>query len=149
LPSELLERRPDVRRAEELLVQANANIGVARAQFFPSLSLSDSTGTSSSQLKKIFESGNVYTYAVGSLSQPIFDGGKIRANYREAKAKDQELIDTSATTPVPPVTSKSLPQTPPFTNHSLPYRLPSNKRPSLSFSCITPLAAAGRTSGQK
>jgi len=94
LPSELLERRPDIRRAEELLVQANANIGVARAQFFPSLSLSDSTGTSSSQLKKIFESGNVYTYAVGSLSQPIFDGGKIRANYREAKAKDQELIDT-------------------------------------------------------
>jgi multidrug efflux system outer membrane protein len=94
LPSDLLERRPDIRRAEELLVQANANIGVARAQFFPSLSLSDSTGTSSSQLKKIFESGNVYTYAVGSLSQPIFDGGKIRANYREVKAKDQELIDT-------------------------------------------------------
>jgi multidrug efflux system outer membrane protein len=94
LPSDLLERRPDVRRAEELLVQANANIGVARAQFFPSLSLSDSSGTSSSQLKKIFTSGNVYTYAVGSLSQPIFDGGKIRANYREVKAKDQELIDT-------------------------------------------------------
>jgi multidrug efflux system outer membrane protein len=94
LPSDLLERRPDVRRAEELLVQANANIGVARAQFFPSLSLSDSSGSSSSQLKKIFDSGNIYTYATGSLSQPIFDGGKIRANYREAKAKDQELIDT-------------------------------------------------------
>lgn len=94
LPSQLLERRPDVRRAEELLIQANANIGVARAQFFPSLSLSDSSGSSSSQLKKIFDSGNIYTYAVGSLSQPIFDGGKIRANYREVKAKDQELIDT-------------------------------------------------------
>ena len=94
LPSDLLERRPDIRRAEELLVQANANIGVARAQFFPTLSLSDSSGTSSSQLKKIFDSGNIYTYAVGSLSQPIFDGGKIRANYREVKAKDQELIDT-------------------------------------------------------
>jgi multidrug efflux system outer membrane protein len=94
LPSELLERRADVRRAEELLVQANANIGVARAQFFPSLSLSDSSGSSSSQLKKILSSGNIYTYAVGSLSQPIFDGGKIRANYREVKAKDQELIDT-------------------------------------------------------
>ena len=94
LPSELLERRPDVRRAEELLIQANANIGVARAQFFPSLSLSDTSGTSSSQLKKIFDSGNIYTYAVGSLSQPIFDGGKIRNNYREAKAKHQELLDT-------------------------------------------------------
>jgi multidrug efflux system outer membrane protein len=94
LPSELLERRPDVRRAEELLIQANANIGVARAQFFPSLSLSDTAGTSSSQLKKIFDSGNIYTYAVGSLSQPIFDGGKIRNNYREAQAKDKELLDT-------------------------------------------------------
>jgi multidrug efflux system outer membrane protein len=94
MPSELLERRPDIRRAEELLVQANANIGVARAQFFPTLSLSDTTGTSSSQLKKIFDSGNIYTYAVGSLSQPIFDGGRIRNNYREAKAKDQELLDT-------------------------------------------------------
>jgi multidrug efflux system outer membrane protein len=94
LPSQLLERRPDVRRAEELLVQANANIGVARAQFFPQLSLSATGGTSSSQLKKIFDSGNIYYYAVGSLSQPIFDAGKIRNNYREAQAKDKELIDT-------------------------------------------------------
>jgi multidrug efflux system outer membrane protein len=94
LPAELLERRPDVRRAEELLVQANANIGVARAQFFPSLSLTGDAGTSSSQLKKIFDSGNIYTYVVGSLSQPIFDGGKIRNNYREAQAKDKELVDT-------------------------------------------------------
>ena len=94
LPSELLERRPDVRRAEELLVQANANIGVARAQFFPTLSLSATGGTSSSQLKKIFDSGNIYYYAVGSLSQPIFDAGKIRNNYREAQAKDQELLHT-------------------------------------------------------
>jgi multidrug efflux system outer membrane protein len=94
LPSELLERRPDIRRAEELLVQANANIGVARAQFFPSLSLSATGGTSSSQLKKIFDSGNIYYYAVGSLSQPIFDAGKIRNNYKEAQAKDQELLHT-------------------------------------------------------
>jgi multidrug efflux system outer membrane protein len=94
LPSDLLERRPDIRRAEELLIQANANIGAAKAQFFPSLSLSDSSGSSSSQLKKIFDSGNIYTYASGSLSQPIFDGGKIRNNYRYAKATDKELIDT-------------------------------------------------------
>jgi multidrug efflux system outer membrane protein len=94
LPSDLLERRPDIRRAEELLIQANANIGVARAQFFPQLSLSATGGTSSSQLKKIFDSGNIYYYAVGSLSQPIFDAGKIRNNYREAQAKDKELLDT-------------------------------------------------------
>jgi multidrug efflux system outer membrane protein len=94
LPSDLLERRPDVRRAEELLVQANANIGVARAQYFPQLSLSASGGTSSSQLKGLVESGNAYYYAIGSLSQPIFDAGKIRNNYRLAKATDKELLDT-------------------------------------------------------
>jgi multidrug efflux system outer membrane protein len=94
LPSQLLERRPDILRAEELLKQANANVGAAKAQFFPSFSLSDSSGTSSSQLKKIFTTGNVYTYASGALSQPIFDGGKIRNNYRYYKAADQELVDT-------------------------------------------------------
>jgi multidrug efflux system outer membrane protein len=94
LPSDLLERRPDIRRAEELLIQANADIGVAKAQFFPALSLSATGGTSSSQLKKIFDASNIYYYAAGSLSQPIFDGGKIRNNYQEVKAKDQELIHT-------------------------------------------------------
>jgi len=94
LPSQLLERRPDILRAEELLKQANANVGAAKAQFFPSFSLSDSSGTSSSQLKKIFTAGNVYTYASGAISQPIFDGGKIRNNYRYYKAADQELVDT-------------------------------------------------------
>ena len=94
LPSDLLERRPDVRRAEELLIQANANIGVARAQYFPQLSLSATGGTSSSQLKGLVESGNAYYYAIGSLSQPIFDAGKIRNNYRLAKATDKELLDT-------------------------------------------------------
>jgi multidrug efflux system outer membrane protein len=94
LPSGLLERRPDVRRAEELLVQANANIGVARAQYFPQLSLSGTGGTSSSQLKGLVNSGNVYYYAIGSLSQPIFDAGKIRNNYRLAEATHKELLDT-------------------------------------------------------
>jgi multidrug efflux system outer membrane protein len=94
LPSALIERRPDVRRAEELLVQANANIGVARAQYFPQLSLTGSSGTSSSQLDGLVNSGNAYYYAIGSLSQPIFDGGKIRNNYRLAQATHKELLDT-------------------------------------------------------
>lgn len=94
LPSDLLERRPDIRRAEELLVQANANIGVAKAQFFPQLSLSGTGGTSTSQLKGIVESKNLYYYAVGSLSQPIFEGGKLTNNIHYAKAEDQELVDT-------------------------------------------------------
>jgi outer membrane protein, multidrug efflux system len=94
LPSELLERRPDIRRAEELLVQANANIGVARAQFFPQLSLSGTAGTASYQLKGLVDSSNFYYYAVGTLTQPIFEGGKLRNNLRLAKANDQELLDT-------------------------------------------------------
>jgi multidrug efflux system outer membrane protein len=94
LPSDLLERRPDVRRAEELLIQANANIGVARAQYFPQLSLSGTGGTSSSQLNGLVNAANVYYYAAGNLSQPIFDAGKIRNNYRLAKATDKELLDT-------------------------------------------------------
>jgi multidrug efflux system outer membrane protein len=94
LPSDLLERRPDIRRAEQLLVQANANIGVAKAQFFPALSITGTGGTSSSQLKGLVDSKNAYYYAVGSLSQPIFDAGKIRNNYRQAQADHKELLDT-------------------------------------------------------
>ncbi len=94
LPSDLLERRPDVRRAEELLVQANANIGVARAQYFPQLSLSGTGGVGSSQLKGLIDSGNAYYYIAGSLSQPIFDAGKIHNNYRLALATHKELLDT-------------------------------------------------------
>jgi multidrug efflux system outer membrane protein len=94
LPSELLERRPDIRRAEQLLVEANANIGVAKAQLFPQFSLSATGGTSSNQLKGLVESKNLYYYAYGTVSQQIFDGGKLRNNLRLAKATDQELIDT-------------------------------------------------------
>jgi multidrug efflux system outer membrane protein len=94
LPSDLLERRPDVRRAEQLLVQANANIGVARAQYFPQFSLSGTGGVSSSQLAGIVASKNAYYYAIGSVSQPVFDAGKIRNNYRLAQAQHKELLDT-------------------------------------------------------
>ena len=94
LPSELLERRPDIRRAEELLVQANANIGAAKAQLFPQFSLSGEGGTSSNQLKSLVDSKNFYYYAYGSVSQPIFDGGKLRNNLRYYRAEDQESIDT-------------------------------------------------------
>jgi multidrug efflux system outer membrane protein len=94
LPSDLLERRPDIRRAEELLIQANANIGAARAQYFPQLSLSATGGFSSDRLVKLLAASNGYYYALNSLSQPIFDGGKIRANYRLAQAEHKELLDT-------------------------------------------------------
>jgi multidrug efflux system outer membrane protein len=94
LPSQLLERRPDIRQAEANLMQANANIGVARAQFFPALSLSGTGGTSSSQLKKLVDAGSAYWYIAGSLSQPIFEGGKLTNNLRYAKAEQQEMLVT-------------------------------------------------------
>jgi multidrug efflux system outer membrane protein len=94
LPSELLERRPDIRRAEELLVQANANIGAAKAQLFPQFSLSGEGGTSSSQLKGLVDAKNFYYYLYGSVSQPIFDGGKLRNNLRYYRAQDREYIET-------------------------------------------------------
>lgn len=94
LPSALLERRPDIRRAEELLVQANANIGAAKAQLFPQFSLSATGGTSSSQLRTLVDAKNAYYYASGTLSQTIFDGGKLRNNLRYYRAEDQEYIDT-------------------------------------------------------
>jgi len=94
LPSELLERRPDVRRAEQLLIQANANIGVAKAQYFPQLSLSGTGGTSSSQLKGLVDSKNAYYYAIGTLTQPVFDASKIRDNVHLAEATHKELLDT-------------------------------------------------------
>jgi multidrug efflux system outer membrane protein len=94
IPSELLERRPDVRRAEELLVQANANIGAARAQYFPQIPLSVTGGGSSDRLLSILASGNLYYYATASVTQTIFDGGKIRSNYRLAQAQHKELLDT-------------------------------------------------------
>jgi len=94
LPSDLLERRPDIRRAEELLIEANADIGVAKAQLFPQFSLSGEGGTSTSRLRSILDSKNFYYYAYGSVSQSIFDGGKLRNNLRYYKAEDQEYIDT-------------------------------------------------------
>jgi multidrug efflux system outer membrane protein len=92
VPSQLLERRPDVQQAEAKLIAANARIGVARAQFFPQISLTSLGGSASNQLQSIFAGQNAYWYAAGSLSQPIFDGGRIRNNYRLSKAQEQELL---------------------------------------------------------
>ena len=92
VPSELLERRPDVQQAEAKLIAANARIGVARAQFFPQISLTSLGGAASNQLDAIATGPNAYWYAAGSISQPIFDGGRIRSNYRLSKAQEQEML---------------------------------------------------------
>jgi multidrug efflux system outer membrane protein len=89
LPSSLLERRPDIRQAEEQLVAANAEIGVARAAYFPHISLSGSGGFQSSALTNLF-SGPAGAWSFGaSLAQPIFTGGRLRSGVRLAEAQQQ------------------------------------------------------------
>lgn len=92
VPSQLLERRPDIQQAEAKLIAANARIGVAKAQFFPQLSLTAMGGSASNQLSSMFAGKNAYWYAAGSLSEPIFDGGRIRSNYHLSKAEEQEML---------------------------------------------------------
>ncbi|MBC7992414.1 MAG: efflux transporter outer membrane subunit [Rhizobacter sp.] len=80
LPSEVLARRPDVRQAEQQLIAANANIGAARANFFPRISLTASAGTASSELSGLFKSGSsAWTFAP-QIVLPIFDAGRNKAN---------------------------------------------------------------------
>lgn len=86
LPSQVLLRRPDVLQAEYLLRSANANIGAARAAFFPSISLTGSIGTASNELSGLFESGTRIWSFVPQIGLPIFQGGRLRANLGAAKA---------------------------------------------------------------
>lgn len=92
IPSQLLERRPDIQQAEAKLIAANARIGVARAQFFPQISLTGLGGSASSQLTSLFAGQNAYWYVSGSLTQPIFEGGRIRNNYYLSLAQRDEMI---------------------------------------------------------
>jgi multidrug efflux system outer membrane protein len=94
IPSQLLERRPDIQQAEEQLIAANANVGAAKAQLFPQLSLSGEGGTSSDQLKGLVDSKNLYWYATGNLTQIIFDGGRLRNNLKLTEAQKQEQVLT-------------------------------------------------------
>jgi multidrug efflux system outer membrane protein len=94
IPSQLLERRPDIQQSEAQLKAANANIGVARAQFFPQLSISASAGVGGNTWSNIFDSNSRTIYGLGSLAQPLFEGGKLRGQLNQAKATDQELVIT-------------------------------------------------------
>jgi multidrug efflux system outer membrane protein len=85
LPSELLERRPDILEAEHTLKAANANIGAARAAFFPTISLTSSIGSTSSQLSGLFGSGTQVWSFSPQITLPIFNGGQSRANLDAAK----------------------------------------------------------------
>ncbi len=90
LPSSLLERRPDIRQAEAQLIAANAQIGVAKAAYFPQITLTASGGYQSSGLTSLFTGpAGLWSFG-GSLVQPIFTGGKIRSNVKFTEARQQE-----------------------------------------------------------
>jgi multidrug efflux system outer membrane protein len=92
LPSELLTQRPDIRRQEAQLASATANVGSARAQFFPSIQLTGQGGYQSSSLVSLFQPHATFFNVVGSLTQPIFDGAKILGNFEFTKARQDELL---------------------------------------------------------
>jgi multidrug efflux system outer membrane protein len=90
LPSALLQRRPDVRQAEENLVAANANVGVAKAAFFPQISLTGLFGAQSTAITSFLLGPATFWSVGGQVVQPIFQGGRIRSGYRLAWAQRDE-----------------------------------------------------------
>jgi len=92
LPSELLARRPDIRRAEADLAAADANIAVARANLFPSINLTGAMGAQSSALLSILNAPNLLANVSASLMAPIFDGGRRERERDYAIARKQELV---------------------------------------------------------
>jgi len=92
LPPPLLQQRPDLRESEQNLIAANANIGVAKANFFPTISLPGSLGGVSPQLSELTASGKAWSIA-GNLTGPIFTGGRLKNEYRASLAvRDQAKI---------------------------------------------------------
>lgn len=86
LPSDLLRRRPDLREAEQNLIAANASVGVAKADFFPSISLTGAFGSVSPQISQIFPAGRTWTIG-GGLLTPVFQGRRLRFQYEAALAR--------------------------------------------------------------
>jgi NodT family efflux transporter outer membrane factor (OMF) lipoprotein len=92
LPSELLSRRPDIRRAEANLAAANADVAVARANLFPSIHLTGALGAQSSALLSLLNAPNLLANVSASLMAPIFDGGRLQQERELAIARKQELV---------------------------------------------------------
>jgi multidrug efflux system outer membrane protein len=92
LPSSLLERRPDILEAEAELIAANAQIGVAKAEYFPQINLTAAAGYQSSALTSLFTGpAGLWSFG-GSLIQPIFEGGRIRSGVKFSEARQQEML---------------------------------------------------------
>jgi multidrug efflux system outer membrane protein len=94
LPSALLERRPDIQQQEQLLVAANAEIGVAKAAFYPDISLTGTGGFQSLALAKLFTGPSSFWTVGPTLTVPIFTAGKIRSNVKLTEAQEQQALLT-------------------------------------------------------
>lgn len=92
LPSDLLERRPDLLDAEQQLIAANALIGVAKAAFYPSISLTGLLGTASTELSDLFDGPSKTWQFAGQLTQPIFTGGTLTGQLQAAEAVQQQAL---------------------------------------------------------
>jgi NodT family efflux transporter outer membrane factor (OMF) lipoprotein len=92
LPSELLQRRPDVAGAEAQLVAANFDVKVARAAYFPQIQLTGSAGFETTALATLFGPGAFLTSLAAGLTQPLFDGGTLRGQLEQARGRQTELL---------------------------------------------------------
>ena len=92
LPSDLIERRPDIRAAENSLIAANARIAVAKREFFPRISLTSFLGYESGQLTSLFSSSRSVWTLAGQVTQPIFTGGRLKSNVRFTEAQRDFLL---------------------------------------------------------
>jgi multidrug efflux system outer membrane protein len=92
MPSSLLERRPDIRAAEQALIAANANIGVAKAAYFPQISLSGFLGGQSTQLSSLFTGPHSAWSFVPQVTQPIFTAGRLKSNVKLAEAERESSL---------------------------------------------------------
>lgn len=94
LPSELLDRRPDIREAEANLMAANADIGAAKADFFPNISLTGTAGLESYALNNLFNTSAGLWNTAASLTQPIFEAGALRSGMRLVRAQEEQMLLT-------------------------------------------------------
>jgi multidrug efflux system outer membrane protein len=92
IPSQLLERRPDIQQAEAKMIAANARIGAARAQFFPQVSITGIGGTATSQFDHLFNTDSRYWFGAISVNQPLFTGGKLKNNLHLAEETQKETV---------------------------------------------------------
>jgi len=98
IPSQLLSNRPDIRQSEQNLIAANARIGVARTQYFPSLSLTGLAGFASPQLSDLLKgTSNLWQVGAGAAG-PIFSGGRIKGEIRQAESQQLQLLNTYLST---------------------------------------------------